>query len=470
MRLYFYGCLMLVQKFFLRRSTGRVICDFAEHMGVVYIKVAQILAMQNVGNIFTEQDRRQLSSICDHCNPLPFSKIRQKLEQEYQHPLDEVFQSIDEVPLGAASISQVHRAVLKSGTVVAVKIKRSDITSRIEHDVKQIRRLIHRFGRFAKFRNFLGSDKALQYYIDWIYQETDFARERKNLERYREFADSVNGCIRDTVRITTPAVYAEFCTDNVIVMEFISQPTVNQLDLTATNKQQITRAINDYLRLSFYALFHNLPVVFHGDPHGGNIYLDAAGNLGFLDMGLIFEFDAEEAEFIRKLFLYSYTKKSDQLVDLLIDRSVYSSFDRNQLISDISSEVERLQTIPVTQYFVEMIGVFTKYDIAPPILLFKMAKAFLALFGINNFIENFTDTQQLLAEQVLEFYLHRTVEDVRGVFTSGLALAPQFFQTTLRHGPVHGFASQLSALSSLSQQAQTTFANCREVLELIRWT
>lgn len=467
MRLYFYGFLMLAQKFILRRSTGRVICDFSKRMGVVYIKVAQILAMQNIGSIFTEQDRQQLASICDQCNPLPFSKIRQKLEQEYRRPLDEIFQSIDEQPLGSASISQVHRAVLRSGEIVAVKVKRSDVTRRIECDVKQIRRLIHRFGRFAKFRNLLGSDKALKYYVDWIYQETDFLQERQNLERYREFADSVNGRIKNSIKITAPAVYPDFCTNDIIVMEFIEHPTVNKLELTADNKQKITRAINDYLRLSFYALFHNLPVVFHGDPHGGNIYLDSAGNLGFLDMGLIFEFDAEEADFIRKLFLYSYTKKSDQLVNLLIGRSDYTNFNREQLITDISAEVERLHSIPVTQYFVEMIGVFTKYDIAPPILLFKMAKAFLALFGINNFVENFTDTKELLAAQVFEFYVYRTAEDVRGIFKSGLALAPNFLRTTFREGPASGFASQISALANLSQQAQTVITNCREVLEIM---
>lgn len=467
MRLYFYGCLMLVQKFLLRRSTGRVICDFSKRMGVVYIKVAQILAMQNIGNVFTEQDRTELASICDHCNPLPFAKIRQKLTQTYHRPLDDIFQSIDETPLGSASISQVHRAVLKSGEIVAVKVKRVDVTRRIERDVEQIRRLIHRFGRFAKFRNFLGSDKALQYYVDWIYQETDFNNERKNLVRYREFATSVNGRIDNTIKITLPQVYPELCTDDVIVMEFIDSPTVNQLELSSEHKQKITRAINDYLRLSFYALFHNLPVVFHGDPHGGNIYLDAAGNLGFLDMGLIFEFDMGEAEFIRKLFLYSYTKKPAALVDLLIDRSDYSSFSRDELIKDISAEVERLQIIPVTQYFVEMIAIFTKYDIAPPILLFKMAKAFLALFGINNFVENFTDTKQLLAAQVFEFYLQRTAADVQDILGRGLALIPSFLQATLRQGPVSGLASQIPALSNLSRQAQTALTNCREFFDFM---
>lgn len=467
MRLYFYGLIAIMQKIFLRRSTGRVVCDFSKRMGIAYIKVAQILAMQNIGNLFTEQDRLQLSSICDQCNPLPFRKIHQKLEQEYGCPLTEIFQSIDEEPLGAASISQVHRAVLKSGEVVAVKVKRSDVTRRIERDVKQIRRLIHRFGRFARFRNFIGSDKALQYYIDWIYQETDFTNERRNLERYREFAESVNGRIKNANRITVPSAYPALCTPNIIVMEFIASPTVNRLELTAENKQKITRAINDYLKLSFYALFHNLPVVFHGDPHSGNIYLDQAGNLGFLDMGLIFEFDNQETDFIRKLFFYSYTKKPAELVDLLIDRSEYSSFSRSQLITDISAAVERFQHTPVTQYFVEMIAVFTKYDIAPPILLFKMAKAFLALFGINNFIDNLTDTKELLAAQVYEFYITQTVNDVHDIFSSGLALVPNFFQAVLCDGPAAALAGEIPALASLGERAQSILTNCREILEIM---
>jgi hypothetical protein len=114
-----------------------------------------------------------------------------------------------------------------------------------------------------------------------------------------------------------------------------------------------------------------------------------------------------------------------------------------------------------------MIGVFTKYDIAPPILLFKMAKAFLALFGINNFVENFTDTKELLAAQVFEFYLHRTAEDAQDIFKSSLALVPNFLHTTLQSGPAAGFSSQILALSNLSRQAQTTLANCREVLDFM---
>ena len=81
-----------------------MICEFSEKMGVVYIKVAQILAMQNVGEIFTEADRQKLVQICDHCNPIPFTKIQKILRQEYGENWSDKFASIDEKPLGSASI------------------------------------------------------------------------------------------------------------------------------------------------------------------------------------------------------------------------------------------------------------------------------------------------------------------------------------------------------------------------------
>ena len=92
-------------------------------MGIAYIKLAQILAMQNYGNLFTETDRKSLSSICDFVKPIPFSNIKNLLENEYGQ-LDKIFKEIDEKPIGAASISQVHKGILLNGDIVAIKIKR----------------------------------------------------------------------------------------------------------------------------------------------------------------------------------------------------------------------------------------------------------------------------------------------------------------------------------------------------------
>lgn len=467
MRLYFYGLIMLIERFILRRSTGQSICHFAERMGIVYIKFAQILAMQNIGKIFTESDRTALATICDHCSPVSFTRIKQQLETEYSCSLAEIFQSIDEKPLGSASVSQVHRAVLRDGRVVAIKIKRTDVARRVQHDVRQAKRFIHRFGRFAKFRNFIGGDQALAYYADWIDQETDFEHERHNLECYHRFAESVNGQVLGAKKIVTPRIYQDLCTTNVIVMEYINYPTVNQLPLTQSNKSRIADALNDYLRLSFYALLNGLPVVFHGDPHGGNIYLDEAGNIGFLDMGLIFEFNESETEFVQHLFLDSYTGRVEPLLELLLKESHFEQLDTDELAKEMRAEIERFQEIPVPQFFVEMIGIFTKYDVAPPKILFKMAKAFLALFGISTFTGNTIATRELLLEQVTEFYIRRTSNDFRDLLRGGLTFLPSLITNSFTTPPSQNLARHFLRLADLNHKLTTTLDHLQEVMDLV---
>lgn len=468
MKLYWRIFCMIIQKFILRRNTGVVICDFAEKMGVVYIKMAQILAMQNYGQVFTEEDRQRLSKICDDCNPISFSKIQQIIDQEYQNQTTALFSTIDPEPIGSASISQVHRAQLKDGRKVVLKVKREDIVRSVEHDVRQIRRLVHALGRFAKFRNFLGSDQALELWADWILEETDFGRECQNISRYQQFADSVNGKISGTHCIKLPKVYPELCTDKIIVMEFITYPTINHLELTNDNKQKIQTCINDYLALSFYAMFQDLPVVFHGDPHGGNLYIDPAGNVGFLDMGLIFEFTTDEAQLLRQLFLYSYTRKTEPLIDLLIQNSRHADYDRTKFIQDMGAEIARLHDIPVTQYFVEMINVFTKYNISPPTFIFKAAKAFLALYGMNTVVGNLTSTKELLASQVIEYYVTRSLHDLQTTINSGLSALPKLIEVGLQDNIWMGLAASAEELKTFRNHFKTTLAHFDEVIDLVR--
>ncbi len=468
MKLYFRVWLMLMQKYLLRRSTGRVICDFAEKMGVVYIKMAQILAMQNVGKVFTEADRLRLSQICDHCQPIPYTKIAKILQQELS--LDQLaeIKSIDHEPLGSASISQVHRATLVNGDEIVLKIKRRDITKDVEHDIKQLKHLIHRFGRFTPLRNLIGSDKALSLWADWIYQETDFQNEQKNLEHYQGFCRNVNGRIRGTKHLQVPRVYPQLCTQNIIAMECIAAPTINKMELNAENKALISRGLNDYISLSFWALLHSQAVVFHGDPHSGNIYIDKDGNVGFLDMGLVFAFDGEEAEYVRSLFLNAYMGKATEIVDMLIARSQYTTYNRAQLIADVELETAKFRQVSVTQFFINMINTFTRYDIAPPELLFKMAKAFLAIFGINNFVGNSTDVESLLSRQIVEFYLQRTCNDLRGLPQEGVGSMVEIIKTCAGDGLLSGCSSAIISLDKFSQDCQATLTNGRELLTLIR--
>ena len=355
MKLYIEFIKLLFKKYIVGFSTGKVLKDFSEKMGIAYIKFAQILATQNYGNLFTERDRQILSSICDNINPISYDKIYKMLQKEYNNGIDTIFSYIDPRPIGSASISQVHKAVLKSGEVVAIKVKRIDITKNINKDVNTIKKLIHRYGKFFKFKNYIAGDNALNLYLNWIYEETDFKHEIENIKTYQEFANEVNGKVENTVDIKVPKLYEELCTENIIVMEFIEHKTINKMELTEENKEKISVGINSYFKLSFYALFNDKKIVFHGDPHSGNIYLDDNNNIGFLDMGLLFIINEEEAKLLRKFFLTAYSGNYEKLYNMLIKYGVMNEETKFKFREDCLKFCSEIKDKDVTCYFMDMV-------------------------------------------------------------------------------------------------------------------
>ena len=115
MKLYLQLINALFQKFIFKKNMGTSVKLLCENMGIVYIKMAQILSTQNIGNMFTEKDRLSLSSICDDVHPISYDEIKSILDDEYNGLTDEIFASIDPIPIGSASLSQVHKAVLGGG-------------------------------------------------------------------------------------------------------------------------------------------------------------------------------------------------------------------------------------------------------------------------------------------------------------------------------------------------------------------
>lgn len=168
MKLYFEVFRAIVKKFVLRKSNGEVIRDLATNMGVVYIKFAQMLATHEFQNYFSESDRVALSSICDNIEPVEFKFVEDTLISTYGKNYRDLFLSIDETPIGSASISQVYKAKLKNGKDVVIKVKRKDVEKNIVKDVEELKKLMHRFGKFVNFKNFFGGEHALNLYLKWI--------------------------------------------------------------------------------------------------------------------------------------------------------------------------------------------------------------------------------------------------------------------------------------------------------------
>lgn len=258
------------------------------------------------------------------------------------------------------------------------------------------------------------------------------------------------------------------CTENIIVMEFIFSKTMNQMKLTPKNKELIRNGLNDYVQLSFYALFHDMPVTFHGDPHGGNIYMDKKGNIGFLDMGLIFTFSKEEVEFIRKIFLDAYTCNIEELTHILVDGSNQKDLDVTALKQEFTTCCENFKNVSVPEFFMSMIFVYTKHNLEPDPIFYKMAKAFIALFGINTFTENIKTTEELLMKQIIDFYVTRTMTDVKELTNAGIAFLPNFIKNTLEKGLSKSISEQVVAMSEISKKMKKTLNHADEMFGLLQ--
>ncbi len=467
MKLYWQGLKLLFSKFILRKENGAIIKVFAEKMGVVYIKFAQILATHNYGNLFTEKDRELLSSICDDCNPIEYDEIEEILKEEFGDHLNEIFQFIEKTPVGSASVSQVHKATLINGEEVAIKIRRKDITKTIEKDIKRIKKIVHRFGKFVKFGNYTGGDKALDLYLEWIRQETDFHHEVHNIKLYQNFADNVNGKVPGTKKIKVPKLYEDYCSENIIVMEFINTPTVNKMNLSLENKDKIVTALNSYIKLSFWALFHDQSVVFHGDPHSGNIVIDEEGNICFLDLGLAFELQNSELELCRNFYLTAYSGDAEKFYQMLIPYGKMSEEKKNSFKRDCEKYCQELKEKEVTYYFVDMINICLKYEFVPPNFLFCMAKAFICLNGISNFTENKWSAHELLKGQTMEFFIQRSMNDCKKILADGIHFVPKTINHTLKYG-IASTLAEIFTNSELKRDAIKSLEHVKEVLEIAK--
>ena len=378
------------------------------------------------------------------------------------------FLSIDEVPIGSASISQVHRAVLKSGEEVAIKVKRKDITENLEKDIVHMKKLMHTYGRFFKFGNYSGGDKAFNLYFKWILEETDFFNEVQNIKKYTSFANSVNGKVIGNKDIKIPKLYEDLCTENIIVMEYIPYKTINKLDLNDENRERIKVALNSYISSSLYAMFNNLPIIFHGDPHGGNIYIDDNNNIGFLDMGLLFELDTVDAKMTKEFFFAAYTGDYQKMYSLVVE---YGNMDKQQKAEfwdDIKDYCDGISKKAVTSYFIDMMNICLKYEFVPPNFLFCMAKAFVCLGGLNNISQNDISGSELLKEQVIKFFIKDSITKFRGLVCQNIDTIPKLMHDTFQYGLEDGIAMQTNNVERIYKNVDDIFNNSKFIFNLIK--
>ena len=246
-----------------------------EDLGPTYIKFGQIMSMRT--DMLPAEYCRELRRLRADVRPMPEAEVRETLEKEYGKKVGEVFDQFDGHPLGSASIAQVHRARLKSGEQVVVKVERPGIFRMMEQDVSLLRKVS------GLLRIIGGTGDAIDFNLVinemWVtaQQEMDFLHEAEQAERFRLSNSEI-------AYIAVPRVYHPYSTSKVLVMEDMNGISIDDVDALAHQGYDLTeigtKLAENYVKQIVDDGF------FHADPHPGNLLI-RGGKIVWLDMGMM---------------------------------------------------------------------------------------------------------------------------------------------------------------------------------------
>lgn len=258
-----------------------------EDLGPTYIKLGQIMSMHS--DILPKKYCDELMRLRSEVAPMPFSDVQEVINRSYGFPWSEVFAEIDETPFGSASIAQVHRAVLKTGEAVVVKVQRKGIYEVMARDIG----LLHKAVKLmppVSLKGMVDLDLVLDEMWRVTQEEMNFLTEAANME---EFARKN----REVAFVETPILYKEHSTLRVLVMEYIDGWAIDQkTELTEAGydlKEIGSKLADNYIKQIIEDGF------FHADPHPGNVKI-RDGKIVWIDMGMMGRLSDRDRELLGK--------------------------------------------------------------------------------------------------------------------------------------------------------------------------
>lgn len=254
-----------------RLTPPRKLCRIIQRLGTTFVKLGQLLSLRR--DILPDEYVDALQALQDQVEPFPSVQARQEVEQAFGTPVAELFAEFEDVPLGAASIAQVHRALLFDGRRVVVKVRRPGIRAEVERDLRLLRAALRTTVLLVPTLQDYHPLDLLDELAANLRKELDFRQEARNIAR---FAEAFQGS--ETVYI--PAVTDDLYTESVLVQELSGGCRVDDPAIRAQGAALAAAFVDAYL-YQFFVLG-----LFHGDPHPGNLFITPDGRICFHDFGL----------------------------------------------------------------------------------------------------------------------------------------------------------------------------------------
>jgi len=305
-----------------------------ESLGPTFIKLGQILSTR--ADLLPPAYLDALARLQDDVEPFPYEDVERTIREELGVRLSHAFVEFDRIPIAAASLGQVHRAVLRGGREVAVKVQRPGIRERIDQDLAAFKDIAVVIDRIGAAKN-IDVARVLDEFKRTLLSELDYREEARNLV-------TIAHQLRDFETIVVPLPVDDYTTARVLTMDYLAGTKI-----TAVSRVEWTEvdgaALADDL---FRAYLHQILIdgVFHADPHPGNVLLTPDHRIALIDLGMIGRISSATQEQLFKLILAIGEGRGDDAADVLCAlgerREDFNESDMRRSVADLVGRFHRL--------------------------------------------------------------------------------------------------------------------------------
>jgi len=363
-----------------------------EDLGPTFIKAGQILSMQP--NILPPEYCKELEKLRSDVAPMDFDTVKSVLEREYKTSIDNVFASIEKKPLGAASIGQVHSALMLDGTKVVVKVQRPGIYDTMHQDIE----LIKKASGIANFVTNIGDEVDIGMVIDEVWevakQEMDFSLEAAHA---REFLENN----KDVTYVTCPKPFDEFSTSKALVQEHIDGFFVDETEALEKHGYDMEE-ISEKLALNFVKQVIE-DGFFHADPHCGNIKVQG-GKIVWIDLGMMGRLSPRDRNLFADAVMAMATRDNMRLTDFVMSMGIHNKkINYLELEDSIETLMNRYATadfgtLDIVQLTEELFAIMRKFKIGIPKGVSMLPRAMSTIHGTLQTLNPGMNAFEVIAE------------------------------------------------------------------------
>jgi predicted unusual protein kinase regulating ubiquinone biosynthesis (AarF/ABC1/UbiB family) len=388
-----------------------------ESLGPTFIKLGQLLSTR--ADLLPQPYLDALSRLQDDIEPFPYAEAERIVQEELGVRLSKAFAEFEREPIAAASLGQVHRAVLRDGRRVAVKVQRPAIREQVVEDLNALDEVAALLDRFGAATRHFDARRMIAEFRRTLMSELDYREEARNMVTLAEQ-------LCDFERIVVPLPIDDFTTVRVLTMDYIDGTKITAVNPVERTEVDGATLANDLFRAYLQQIL--LDGAFHADPHPGNVFLTADHRLALIDVGMVGRLPASMQEQLFKMLLAISEGRGDEAAAVAIAlgdrRDEFDEMGFRRHIVDMVGRYQRaaLRDLNVGRVMLEIARTGGHHGLRMSPELALLGKTLLNLDEIGRVLDPDFDVNASMRENAISLMRRRMLKSVSpaNIFTAAL--------------------------------------------------